>query len=67
VKGVLAIRQFAEEKGLKLNVNRITSSDEAKQFPSGFGVFALVKDGKLPEDHFISKKRFKTILEKELN
>jgi hypothetical protein len=34
--------------------------------PSGFGVFALVKDGKLLEDHYLSKRRFETIIKKEL-
>jgi L-amino acid N-acyltransferase YncA len=64
-KGVDALVTFASEKGINLNVKKINSSAEAKKMPAGFGVFALVKDGKLLEDHYISKTRFKTIVEKE--
>ncbi len=66
-KGVKALIKSASDKGVKLKVKKIKSSKEAKQMPSGFGVFALVHDGILLEDHYISKRRFDTIIEKELN
>jgi hypothetical protein len=49
-----------------LQTTKIESAEKAQHAPSGFGVFALVKDGKLLEDHYISETRFKTILKKEL-
>ena len=65
-KGVQTIKKTAADKNIDLKVSKISSSEEAKKVPSGFGVFALVKDGKLLEDHYISKRRFETIIEKEL-
>lgn len=63
-KGVKALIKTAEVKGVDLKIRKIKSSKEAKQMPSGFGTFALVKDGKLLEDHYISKTRFETIISK---
>ena len=57
----------AGEYGIRLKVKKINSSTEAKQGPSGFGVFALLHEGKLLEDHYISSTRFKNILKKEMN
>ena len=65
-KGVKAIIQYAAENGLDLKVRKIETSRDAQNMPSGFGVFALIKDGKLLEDHYISNRRFETIVEKEL-
>lgn len=65
-KGVQALIKSAAERKIKLNIKKIKSSSEAKKMPSGFGVFALIKDGKLLEDHYISKRRFETIVEKEM-
>lgn len=62
-KGVDALVKSASEKGLYLKLKKISTSAEAKKMPAGFGVFALVKDGKLLEDHYISKRRFETIIE----
>jgi hypothetical protein len=64
-KGVDALLKSASAKGINLKVKKIETSAEAKKMPAGFGVFALVKDGKLLEDHYISKTRFETIVEKE--
>jgi len=66
-KGVKALIKTASEIGIDLKVKKIETSIEAKQTPSGFGVFALIKDGLLLEDHYISKRRFETIVEKESN
>jgi len=65
-KSVKAMVSAASRRGINLEVTRITSSEEAKSAPSGFGVFSLIKDGKLLEDHYISETRFNTILNKEL-
>ena len=65
-KSVTDLQDCALEHGVDLKVKRINTPMEAQQAPSGFGVFSLVKDGKLIEDHYISKTRFENILKKEL-
>ena len=65
-KSVEAISELAATRGINLKVQKIQSSEEARNGPSGFGVFALLNDGKLLEDHYISSKRFENILNKEL-
>ena len=65
-KSVDAIKEVTEENNIDLTIKKITSSEEAKQMPSGFGVFNLIHNGKLLEDHYISQTRFKNILKKEL-
>jgi hypothetical protein len=64
-KSVQAIKRVAEESGIDLKIKKITKSEEARNGPSGFGVFALLKDGRLLEDHYISETRFRNILNKE--
>ncbi|MEN8789222.1 MAG: GNAT family N-acetyltransferase [Flavobacteriaceae bacterium] len=65
-KSVYAIKQIAEQNDLDLKITKINSSEEAINAPSGYGVFNLLHDGKLLEDHYISATRFKNILKKEL-
>jgi len=64
-KSVNAIKEVADENNLDLKIRKIISSEEAKQMPSGFGVFNLIHNNKLLEDHYISQTRFKNILKKE--
>ena len=66
-KSVVAIQNVAREFGIDLNVSKIESIEGAKLAPSGFGVFNLLRDGRLLEDHYISHTRFKNIVKKELN
>jgi L-amino acid N-acyltransferase YncA len=66
-KAVEALQKTAKTNGISLHVKQLASAAEAQKAPSGFGVFALVKDGKLLEDHYISATRFKSILKKELD
>ncbi len=54
----------AKEQGIDLKVSKITSAGDAQNAQTGFGVFNILKDDKEIEDHYLSKKRFKTILEK---
>ena len=49
-----------------LQVEKLTTAEEAKSAPSGFGVFSLMHDGQLVEDHYLSATRFRNILKKEL-
>jgi hypothetical protein len=65
-KSVQAIRRTSDEFGIELQITQLQTSDQAKEAPSGFGVFSLLKDGKLLEDHYISETRFRNILAKIL-
>ncbi len=65
-KSVQALTETAKVAGIILNVKKITTAEEAQNGPSGFGVFSLIHDGKLLEDHYLSQTRFKSILRKEL-
>lgn len=66
-KSVAAILNVAMDHGINLNITKINTVKEAKRAPSGFGVFNLLHNGKLLEDHYLSATRFKNILKKELN
>ena len=66
-KSVQDLKNTSREFGIDLKVTKITTSEEARNGPSGFGVFSLLHKGKLLEDHYISSTRFKNILKKELN
>ena len=65
-KSVEALWNTAQDFGIDLQLTRLETAAEAQQAPSGFGVFSLLHDGKLLEDHYISATRFKNILNKEL-
>ena len=65
LKSVTAIKDVALEQGVPLQVTRLNDPVEAQQGPSGFGTFALIKDGKLLADHYLSATRFRNILKKE--
>lgn len=65
-KAAEVITDTCKENGFDIKVKILNSPDEAKNSPSGFGTFNLIKDGKLISDHYISKTRFMNILRKEL-
>ena len=65
-KSVSDLKELASEYGINLKVKKIKTSAEAKKSPSGFGVFSLIRNGKLIEDHYLSKTRFKNILKAEI-
>ena len=65
-KSVFALLNTALDYGIDLKVNKLRSASEAKQAPSGYGVFSLLHDGELIEDHYLSATRFRNILKKEL-
>lgn len=64
-KSVTDLQQAATDHGILLNVHKLLTPAEAREAPSGFGTFALIKDSRLIEDHYISRTRFETILKKE--
>jgi len=65
-KSVIALINTALDYGIDLKVTKLNSANEAKQAPSGYGVFSLLHNGKLIEDHYLSATRFRNILKKEL-
>lgn len=65
-KSVKDLLEEAKNQKIDLKITKFTSPEEAQNSPSGFGTFAIVYNGKLLEDHYISKTRFKNILKKEL-
>ncbi len=64
-KSVTDLSKAAEKNGIELKVTRLTTPQDAQNGPSGFGTYALIKDGRLLADHYISKTRFENILKKE--
>ena len=65
-KSALDIQESAQKNKIDITVNKITTPKEAQNGPSGYGTFALLKDGKILADHYISRTRFENILKKEL-
>jgi len=65
-KSVTALLNTAEDFDIELKVKKIKNAQEAKNGPSGYGVFNLLHNGKLLEDHYLSATRFRNILKKEL-
>lgn len=66
-KSINDLSLSAKKHGIKLKVTKIMNAKEAQCAPSGFGTFSLIKDGRLLEDHYLSKTRFENILKKELS
>jgi len=65
-KSVEALLNTAMDFDIDLQVTKIETSQQAKTSPSGFGVFSLLHNGKLLEDHYLSATRFRNIIKKEL-
>ncbi len=65
-KSVQDLIDCSTEHGINLKVKEIKSPAEAQNAPSGYGVFNLIKDGKLLSDHYISRTRFENIIKKEI-
>ncbi|MEM7381790.1 MAG: YoaP domain-containing protein, partial [Bacteroidota bacterium] len=65
-KSAEALLKVTQEHGIDLNITLLKTAKEARKAPSGFGVFSLLHNGKLLEDHYLSETRFRNILKKEL-
>ena len=65
-KSVVALLNTAMDYDVDLKITKLETAQEAKNAPSGYGVFSLLHDGKLLEDHYLSATRFRNILKKEL-
>ena len=55
----------AMDHNIDLKITKQEIPKEVQNAPSGFGVFSLIKDGKLLSDHYLSRTRFENILKKE--
>ncbi|WP_411895114.1 GNAT family N-acetyltransferase [Winogradskyella sp. A2] len=66
-KSASALLNVAMDYGIDLKVSKINTVQQAKKAPSGFGVFNLLYNGKLLDDHYLSATRFKNILREELS
>ncbi len=64
-KAVSALQEVATEHEISLHIKKISTKEEARNGPSGYGVFGLLHNGKLLADHYISATRFKNIINKE--
>lgn len=64
-KSVKDLLQAATDHNIELKVHKLSTPAEAQEAPSGFGTFALIRNGKLIEDHYLSRTRFENILRKE--
>jgi hypothetical protein len=60
------LAEMAEEHGLELEITVLESAREAQRAPSYYGVFNLIWNGRLLSDHYVSKGRFRNLLEKEI-
>ena len=65
-KSVNDLSIMAAEHGLEVKVTVLNSAREAQNAPSYYGVFALVWNGRLLSDHYVSQGRFRNILRKEI-
>jgi hypothetical protein len=65
-KSVNDLSEMAAEHGLELKATVLKSARQAQNAPSLYGVFSLIWNGRLLADHYVSKGRFKNILQKEI-
>jgi hypothetical protein len=66
IKSIDEMKTTAKQYGQELKITEMKTAAEAQHSPSGFGVYAMVYNGKLLADHYISNARFRNILDKEL-
>ena len=65
-KAVEELYKTSLDFDIDLKITQLKRPEDIQRSPSGYGVFGLVNNGKLLEDHYISATRFKNILKKEL-
>ena len=65
-KSVSDMKAVASELGVVLQVTRLDTPEQAQLAPSYYGVFALLWNGRLLSDHYVSATRFRTLLRKEV-
>lgn len=65
-KSAKDLSELASEHCLPLKITVLESAREAQNAPSHYGVFSLIWNGRLLSDHYVSKGRFKNLLQKEV-
>jgi hypothetical protein len=58
------LKKTAKDMGFDLNIKELKSAEEVRNAPSGYGVYALIFNGKLLAEHYKSKTAFRNILKK---
>lgn len=58
------LTKTASEMGFELKVTELKTARDAQNAPSGYGVYALIYNGKLLAEHYKSKTAFRNILKK---
>lgn len=66
LKSVHDLTASAAKMGLDLQVTVLRSAQEAQHAPSHYGVFSLLWNGRLLADHYVSGRRFETIVRREV-
>jgi hypothetical protein len=61
-KSVTDLQDAAKKHGIDLTVKKLTTPKQAQHAPSGYGTFSLIYDGQLLADHYLSRRRFESIL-----
>ena len=64
VKSVEDLLNAAMDMDIDLNVTHLTDPSQARQMPCGYGTFALIHNGEVLADHYISQTRFRNIVRK---
>ena len=61
-KSVADLQSVAAELGLNVRVTALKTPAEAQRAPSYYGVFALLWNGQLLSDHYVSATRFRSLV-----
>ena len=65
-RSIKELSEVAKEQGLEINVTELKDAEQAQNAPSIYATFNLVYNGRLLVDHYISRKRFLNIVNKEI-
>jgi hypothetical protein len=63
---VAEIDEVLQKRGMNAKIIELKKARQAQAAPSIYGVFTLLKDGRILADHYISERRFLNIMDKEL-
>ena len=66
VRSIQEISEYVKKHNIIINFTELKTANEAQNAPSPYSVFNLIYNGKLLVDHYISIRRFETVLKKEV-
>ena len=64
-KCIPALKSVAKSKNVSMKISQLKSSKDARNAPSGYGVMNIIRNKKILADHYISRRRFDNILNRE--